>query len=228
MARFSCTVSCPKMPRPSGTMTRPRRGSSCTRAFLRSIPEYSSLRALEGMSLQIALSAEVLPAPFAPISATSSPGATSRSTPFTARMPPERTSRPLISSSMRRPEIGLDHLRIALHFRGPTFRDLLAVVEHHHPIADIHHQAHVVLDQQHRNALCTDRLDQPAQRERLRRVHSGGRLVQREELRFGGEGARHLEATLVSVGQASRRIVGAAADADELEQLQCAPLGFAL
>src|ERR1051325_2164244 len=129
---------------------------------------------------------------------------------------------------MRRPEVGFDDLRIALHLRGLAFGDFLAVVEHHHAVADVHHQPHVVLDEQDRDALRADRFDERAQPEGLGGVHPRRRLVQREELGRGREGACHLHAALVSVGQASRRIVGAGADADELEQLQRAPLGLAL
>src|SRR5262249_481919 len=70
--------------------------------------------------------------------------------------------------------------------------------------------------------------DQCAQPEGFGGVHPRRRLVQREELGLRGEGAGHLQAALVPVGQASRRIVGAGADADELEQLESAPLGIAL
>src|ERR1043166_1081611 len=85
-----------------------------------------------------------------------------------------------------------------------------------------------VLDEQDRDALRADRFDERAEPGGLGGIHPRRRLVQREELGRGREGACHLQAALVSVGQASRRIVGTGADADELEQLQRAPLGVAL
>src|SRR5467141_1116917 len=120
---------------------------------------------------------------------------------------------------MRRTQVGLDDRGIALHFRGTPFSDLLAVIQHQHPVADIHHQAHVVLDEQHGDAPIANRLDQLAKREALRGVHARGRLVEREQLRLGGERARDLETPLVAVGQAPRGVVRAAADPDIVEQL---------
>src|SRR5882762_859565 len=121
---------------------------------------------------------------------------------------------------MRRTQVGLDDFGIALHFRGTPFGDLLAVIQHQHPVADIHHQAHVVLDEQHGDAAIANRLDQLAKREALRGVHARRGLVEREQLRLGGESARDLEAPLVAVRQAARGVVGAAADADIVEQLR--------
>ena len=88
ISRFSRTVSRPSMPRPSGTSARPRRTSSYD-ASARVLSPPSLTSPLEGRSIAaIALSVVVLPAPFAPIRHTSSPSRTSRSTPFTAAMPP--------------------------------------------------------------------------------------------------------------------------------------------
>ena len=50
------------------------------------------------------------------------------------------------------PEVGADHLGIALHLGGRPLGDLPAEVEHHHLVGHLHHQAHVVLDQQHGHA----------------------------------------------------------------------------
>ncbi|CAB3772912.1 hypothetical protein LMG29739_06348 [Paraburkholderia solisilvae] len=77
-----------KMPRPSGTIARPRRSSSCAGSPLIDWPMYSMSPAEYGFRPVIAFIVVVLPAPFAPISVTSSPCATSMSTPLTAWMPP--------------------------------------------------------------------------------------------------------------------------------------------
>ena len=50
----------------------------------------------------------------------------------------------------RRAQVGLDHARVLLHLLRRALGDLLAVVEHRDPVGDPHHDAHVVLDQQHR------------------------------------------------------------------------------
>src|SRR5260221_473669 len=123
---------------------------------------------------------------------------------------------------MGRSQIGLDDFRVALHLRGPPFGDFLSVVEHQHPVTHVHHQPDIVLDQQHGDAARADRLDQLPQPERLGGVHAGGGLVERQQLRLRGERARELEAPLIAVRQATGRIVGARADADVVEKVQCA------
>src|SRR5512134_4044665 len=92
-----------------------------------------------------------LPAPLAPINVTSSPCATVRSIPFTAWMPPYATRSPL-TSSKRASQVGLDHRRVALHGGRVAFGNLHAVVEHRHAVAQSHHEFHVVLDEEQRDA----------------------------------------------------------------------------
>src|SRR5688572_4452708 len=121
---------------------------------------------------------------------------------------------------MRRSQVGLDDLRILLHFGRRAFGNLLAVVEHHYAVAYVHHQAHIMLDQKHGHAVVADAADQLAEREALRRIHAGCRLVQSEELRLGGQGARDLQPALIAVREAAGGVIGARADADVVEQFQ--------
>ncbi|MBS1162882.1 MAG: hypothetical protein H6R03_778 [Burkholderiaceae bacterium] len=87
ICRFSVTVIRVNTPRPSGTITRPRRSSWCAAMPLVEAPQYSIPPAQAWVPV-IAFSVVVLPAPLAPISVTSSPSRISRSTPLTAWMPP--------------------------------------------------------------------------------------------------------------------------------------------
>ena len=75
-----------------------------------------------------------------------------------------------------------------------------------------------MLDQQDRAAIAADFVQQLAQLGLLRGVHAGGRLVEREQLGFGGQGARDFQAALVPVRQVARREVGVATDAHIVEQ----------
>src|SRR5688572_12545666 len=129
---------------------------------------------------------------------------------------------------MRGAQIRFDHLRIALNLLRPTLGDLAAVVEHHDPVADAHHQAHVVLDQEHRDTAASDGGDQLSERDALGRVHPCGGFVQGEQPGLGGKRSRDLETALVAVGQAARRGVGARTDADIVEELERAPFYGAL
>src|SRR5215470_7815516 len=49
-------------------------------------------------------------------------------------------------------KISIDDLLVLLDLRRDAVGDLAAVVEHHHPVGDVHHHAHVVLDQDQRGA----------------------------------------------------------------------------
>ena len=48
-------------------------------------------------------------------------------------------------------EIGGDHRRIGADVLGSTGRDEPPEVEDHHPVADPHHEVHVVLDDEDRH-----------------------------------------------------------------------------
>ena len=75
-------------PRPSGTMARPCLTRSQAPLPLMLLPRYSMSPAFSGKVPVMAFMVVVLPAPLEPISVTSSPSRTSKSTPLTAWMPP--------------------------------------------------------------------------------------------------------------------------------------------
>ena len=75
-------------------------------------------------------------------------------------------------------------------------------------VGDAHHDLHVVLDQQHRQALLGAKLlDELRERHRLLGVHACGRLVEEQQLRLGRERASDLEPPLVAVGEVLREVV---------------------
>ena len=73
-----------------------------------------------------------------------------------------------------------------------------------------------------------DLVEQLAQLDLLGRVHAGGRFVEREQLRIGGQRARDLQTALVAVRQVARRVVGELRDADVVEQFLRALADLAL
>ena len=75
--------------------------------------------------------------------------------------------RPRIGS----PEVGLDHLRVLLDLVGRARGDRHAVVEHGDALADVHHQPHVVLDEQDRQR---ELVAQPADQRRAARASPAG------------------------------------------------------
>src|SRR5581483_9906009 len=153
-------------------------------------------------SPETARSVVVLPAPFAPSSATTSPGAT-----ITSRLritaapsyPAVRPSRRRTSSGMlglpggrlrgggiedggcqlgrRAAEIGGDHLRVAADGLRRAAGDYLSELEHDHFVADPEHEAHVVVDEQHRLAGVDEAAQSSAELTALLCVQSGRGLV---------------------------------------------------
>src|SRR5438067_5097022 len=174
-----------------------------------------------------ARSVVVLPAPFGPRTATSSPSPTSSETPCSARIWPYRAS--TSSSSSRellgiRPEVGLDHRRVVLHLARRAARDPAAEVEHVHAVGDTHHQLHVVLDQQDRQLeVLAHPADQRAELSDLLVVQASRRLVQEQQPRPRCERAGKLDAFLGAEGELARRPIGEGGQADIAEDLAGAP-----
>ncbi len=94
MCRFSVMVMRVNTPRPSGTITRPAATKSQAPRPRMLRPRYSMSPSFMPSVAVMAFMVVVLPAPLEPIKETSSPSRTSRSTPFTAWMPPYATFRP--------------------------------------------------------------------------------------------------------------------------------------
>ncbi len=89
-----------------------------------------------------------------------------------------------------------------LHLRGRAFGDLPAEIERHHPVGNVHHQAHVVLDQQHREPEpVANLLDQGAERPDFLVIEAARRLIEQQQLGLAGQGARQLHAFLRAEGQ---------------------------
>ena len=109
-------------------------------------------------------------------------------------------------------------------------RDGLPVVDDLDALADVHDQGHVVLDQQNGHAEAVpDGMDAGEKLRRLRGVHAGGGLVQKEHLHIRGQGPGNLQLPLPAIGQAGGQNVRAvlqAADGQELHGLlRHRPLG---
>src|SRR5512143_4005333 len=87
-------------------------------------------------------------------------------------------------------EVRFDYLRVLLDLLRGACRDRLAVVDDLDPLADAHHDLHVVLDEQDREPeLVAQPSDQVHEVDRFLRVHPRGRFVEQEQLRLGRERA---------------------------------------
>ena len=89
-------------------------------------------------------------------------------------------------------------------------------MEHGDPLRQLHDHLHVVLDDQDRQVL-GDAAHQLHRVVGLGRAHAGGRLVEAQELRLGGERDADLEIALLAVREIGGELVGLAAQADRLQ-----------
>ena len=105
-------------------------------------------------------------------------------------------------------QIGCDHLRVVAHRFRIAIGDLLAVIENDHVVGDLHHHAHVMLDQEDRGAVfATDELQEIVELGRFTRVEACCRLVEAKKVRIGAHRACDLEAALRAIGKVAGRIV---------------------
>jgi hypothetical protein len=110
-----------------------------------------------------ARSVVVLPAPLAPRIVVMPPSSTSKLMPCSTFVQPYWASRSFTSSSaisghrgagLVGAQIGADDVGVALHLGRRALGDLAAEVEHHDLVGDLHHQSHVVLDEQDGDVDC--------------------------------------------------------------------------
>src|SRR5258705_10728258 len=107
------------------------------------------------------------------------------------------TSTAYARSSMGHTQVGVDHALVGPDLVGSAVGDLAAVVERDHAVRDVHHHAHVVLDERDGGVeLVVDAEDEAAHVFLLLDVHARHRLVAQHELRRGGERAGQLDPPL--------------------------------
>src|SRR5947207_13018890 len=75
--------------------------------------------------------------------------------------PPNSVSRkkPIARPSVRRAEVGPDHVFVVAYFSGCSVSDFLAVVEHDDAVGDVHHDNHVVLDKPYGSSTLDDNVE---------------------------------------------------------------------
>src|SRR5215831_10307770 len=198
------------MRRPSGTRTRPPRTRSLTGQWVMSRPAKAMVPPLGLVRPSTARSSDDLPAPLAPSTATTSPSARVMEIPRTACTRPYRTSSsctastvPLYRLGRRCAEINLLYQGVVANVLGAALGDLTAEIENDHVLAQRSDEMHVVLDDQHREPINTDLFELRLQRFGFRRVETGGRLVEQEQLRLRHQRAHQLDPLLHAVGKIS-------------------------
>src|SRR5207253_2062629 len=94
-----------------------------------------------------------------------------------------------------------DDARVLLDLLGPAARDRPTEVECEHPVGDVHHEVHVVLDQDHRQPeLGPDLQDVPGHVLGLLEVHPRAGVVEQEQIGF--HCVRPMPSSAVAAGRA--------------------------
>src|SRR5512139_210650 len=180
----------------------------------------SSTRPRLGLSMpETARIVVVLPAPFAPIRATTEPAFTSRETPTSTSLVPYPACRlSTVSTDSSFPstglgrrggacrlvghaQIGFDDLGVALDLLGRSGRDDPAAIQHCHHAAQLADHVHVMLYQDDADAAFVDALDDLYQPVHVRVGEARRRFVEDQQLGPARQRAGDFQEALVAVGQ---------------------------
>src|SRR5437879_1208856 len=205
----------------------PLRTSASGRSLVTSAPASMIVPAAAGTRPLSTPSRVDLPAPFAPTSATSSAGATSRSIPKSTGPAPKpavsprtlRSGSGLEAFCIALAQVGLDHSLVPQNDVRLALREDLAEIENDRVPADSDDHAHHVLDQQHRDASCMHRPDHLERLIDLDVVEPRHHLIEEKEVRLGGDGSRDLEALAVGDGERRHGKAGLGGEPDQLQHL---------
>ncbi len=125
-----------------------------------------------------------------------------------------------LAASVARAQIGTDHFFVVAYFIGGSVTNLLAVVQHHDPVRDVHHHTHVMLDQHHGGAeLLVDVKHEAAHVLLLFDVHARHGFVQQQHLRLHRQRATQVNALLKAVGQLANRGLAKRLDLQEVDDV---------
>ena len=103
------------------------------------------------------------------------------------------------------------------------------MIKHGDAIRDPHHDAHIVFDQQDRNAeLVADAANECGHLGSLFRIHAGCWLIEEQELRAAAKCASNLEQALATVWQGRGDRILVTAKANEGKELARLGLGLSL
>src|SRR6266542_2098637 len=214
MAKASRTITA--IVSTSATATGSRRSMSPTsvRAAKSTITPWAKLKTPEALKMRTNPSATreyISPAKIPPIS-------TSTKNVGLPAMSANGRSTDRSASVMRDPQVGVEHGLILADLTGRPVGDLAPVVEHRHAIGDVHHHAHVVLDQGDGGAeLAVDVEDEAAHVFLLLDVHPGHGLVEQQQRGLGRQRPGQLHALLQTVGQPPRRRLADRLDLEEVD-----------
>src|SRR5438067_5028 len=191
--RFSSTLSDGNSRRPSGTSAIPARTRACGGNAVMSRLSSEMAPAVGWCRPMIERSSVDLPAPFAPMMARVSPGATERLTSVSACRYPCRTVRLRTSSIDNDSQVDLLDLRVREHLFRIAFGDQSAAGEANDAADGARERVHDMLHPDDGHPSLPDILHDLNQLGDFGIRQPTGYLIEQEDARLGGEPARQLE-----------------------------------
>src|SRR5438132_1392908 len=183
MSRFSSTDIRANSRRPSGTSGMPWRQPRCGATAPRPSPAKRNSPGRARCSPAIVLTSVLLPAPFGPMTETTSPASTSSVASHTAGASPYAMASRRTSSNMGLAQIDLDDARGAHGLARTAGGDDLALVQHHHAVRQLEDGAHQVLDEEDGDPALADLADQVDRARDLAGVEARQHLVEEDHAR---------------------------------------------
>ena len=121
---------------------------------------------------------------------------------------------------VRLTQIGGDDIGIVADGLRVAFGKNLAIVQHLNSLAHVHDQGNIVRNQENGELkFVAEAANDLQDLIGLLRIHARSRLVETEDARLQGKGARNFETALIAVGQAGGNLVTALAQADDFEKI---------
>src|SRR6266496_4162795 len=120
-------------------------------------------------------------------------------------------------------EVGVEHPRVGADDLRPPGCDHAARVDDRDAAAQVHHEVHVVLDNEEGLALRVQLTDAYCDVIDQRRVHAAGRFIEQHDSRIGHQHVGELQQLALAVGEGASEVGGKVCYPDELQQVQCAP-----
>src|SRR4029078_11902754 len=122
--------------------------------------------------------------------------------------------------SVRYAEIGVDHRLVRLDMRRRAVSDLDTVIEDDDAVRQVHHHAHVMLDQRDRCAVVIVDVEDVARHVLFfLEIHAGHRLVEQEKIGLHRQGAAELDSLLQPVRQTPDRHAADFLDLEKIDDL---------
>src|SRR5690554_2256196 len=117
-------------------------------------------------------------------------------------------------------EVGAYHFGVAAHFGRRAVADLLAVIQHHHTVGDVHDHTHIVFDEHDGRAVFIVHVeDEAAHVLFFLDVHARHRFIQQQDARLHGERPAQVDALLQPVGQTADRRLAIRLDLKKIDDV---------